>query len=193
MRNKVVIGVAGMPGAGKAIVVEVAKKLGYDVVVMGDVVRKETKQRGLEFTPENVGNVMLQLRKEDGPAVVARRCISQIEKAKSKIVIVDGIRSLYEVDAFRKHFAEFKLSAVHASPDTRFKRLSKRKRSDDPERWETFLERDWREFRVGLGSVIASADVMFVNEGRKEVLKKEVRSFLEKVTKNGSSKCAHRS
>lgn len=190
MKNKVVIGVAGMPGAGKAVIVEVAKKMGCGIVVMGDEVRAETKRRDLEPTPENVGKVMLKLRKEGGPAVVAKRCVPKIEKMKNKTIIIDGIRSVYEADEFQKHFAHFKLLAIHSSPETRFKRLFKRKRSDDPASWETFLERDWRELRVGLGSVIASADVMIVNEGERTELKREVQKLLEKVTKSERSKHA---
>jgi len=41
MNDKLVIGLAGMPGAGKSAVVAVAKANGYGVVVMGDVVREE--------------------------------------------------------------------------------------------------------------------------------------------------------
>ncbi len=193
MKDKVVIGVAGMPGAGKATVVEVAKKMDYEIVVMGNEVREETQRRGLEPTPENVGKVMLKLRQEGGPAVVAKRCAPKIEKADKKVVIVDGIRSLYEADEFKRHFPKFKLLAIHSAPETRFKRLFKRKRSDDPSGWETFLERDWRELHVGLGSVIASADVMIVNEGKRVELKKEVQGILENVTKNGRSKRTSRS
>jgi dephospho-CoA kinase len=185
MRNKVVIGVAGMPGAGKATVVEVARKLDYGIVVMGDEVREETRRRSLEPTPENVGKVMLQMRQEEGPAAVAKRCIPKIEASRNRVVVVDGIRSLYEADAFKKYFPRFKLLAIHASPETRFRRLFRRKRSDDPERWETFLERDWRELRVGLGSVIASADVMIVNEGKRVELREEVEGFMENVKKSG--------
>ncbi|UCH31411.1 MAG: flagellar hook-basal body complex protein FliE [Candidatus Bathyarchaeota archaeon] len=184
MSNKIVIGVAGMPGAGKSIVVEVARKMGFGIVVMGDEIRKETENRNLGPTPENMGKVMLELRQENGPAIVAKRCISRIKSTTKKVVIVDGVRSLYEVDEFQKHLPQFKLLAIHVSPETRFKRLFKRKRSDDPAKWEIFLERDWRELRVGLGSVIASADVMIVNEGKKVDVKKEIQNFLESVMKN---------
>jgi len=190
MKNKIVIGVAGMPGAGKATVVEVARKMGYGVVVMGDEVREETKLRNLEPIPENVGKVMLEMRKEGGPAAVAKRCIPKIEKMKNKVVIIDGIRSLYEADEFKKNFPKFKLLSIHSSPETRFKRIFKRKRSDDPAKWEMFLERERRELRVGLGSVIASADVMIVNEGKRGELRTEVQKFLEKVAKSGRAKRA---
>ena len=41
--EKIVVGLTGMPGSGKSLVVSVARLEGYDVVVMGDIVRQETK------------------------------------------------------------------------------------------------------------------------------------------------------
>ena len=181
MNPKLVIGVAGMPGAGKAVIKTAAESMGYAVVIMGDEIREETKRRGLEPTPENIGKIMLQLRKEEGSTAVAKRCTSKIEKAKTDLVFVDGVRSLAEVEEFKKHFAGFALIAVHSSPETRFQRLSRRKRSDDPEGWVVFSQRDMRELSVGQGAVIALADYMIVNEGTYEEFKTEVRSVLEAV------------
>jgi len=183
MKQKVVIGVAGMPGAGKAAIKKTAEEMGYSIVVMGDEIREETRRRGLEPTPENIGKIMLQLREEEGSPVVAKRCTHKIAEAKSNIVFVDGVRSLYEVNEFRKHFSCFTLIAVHSSPETRFQRLFRRRRSDDPNGWEVFLERDLRELSVGQGSVIAIADHMIVNEGTLEEYKIKVREVLEAVIK----------
>jgi len=148
---------------------------------MGDEIREETKRRGLEPTPENIGKTMLRLREEEGPTAVAKRCIPKIEKAKTDTVFVDGVRSLDEVEEFKKHFAGFSLIAVHSSPETRFQRLSRRKRSDDPRGWDVFSQRDLRELSVGQGDVIALADYMIVNEGTYEEFNAEVRSVLEAV------------
>lgn len=181
MKEKKVIGIAGMPGAGKAVVKEIIQKMGYPVVVMGDVIRDEVKRRGLESTPENLGFVMLKLREEEGPAVVARRCIPQIRDAKENVIVIDGIRSSHEVKEFKKHFPFFTLVAIHASPETRFTRLSQRKRGDDPKTWKTFKERDYRELSVGLGDVIAIADHIIVNEEGKDQLRKQFNRFLTSV------------
>jgi len=182
MKQKTVVGVAGMPGAGKTVITRVAKEKGYSIVVMGDEVREETKRRGLEPTPENVGKIMLKLREEEGPTVVAQKCIPKIANASADIVLVDGIRSLNEVDKFKKSFPQFTLISVHSSPDTRFGRLFRRKRSDDPEGWEVFLERDLRELSVGQGNVIAMADHMIVNEGILEEFKAKIQEVLEAAT-----------
>lgn len=181
MSDKTIIGVAGMPGAGKATVVDVAEAMGCGIVVMGDEVREETRSRKMALTPENVGAVMLELRQEEGPAAVANRCIPRMENMKTDVIVVDGIRSLFETAAFKKHFGAFILLAIHSSPETRFKRLFKRNRSDDPANWKVFAARDQRELRVGLGNVIASADVMIVNESSRARLRRSVRAFFGKV------------
>ena len=183
MKQKMIVGVAGMPGAGKAVVSRVAKEKDWTLVVMGDVIREETRNRGLEPTPENIGKIMLKLREEEGAAVVAKRCLPKIAEANSDMVLVDGIRSLAEMYEFEKNFPQFILTAVHSSPETRFARLSRRKRSDDPGGWGVFVERDLRELSVGQGSVIALADYMIANEGTLEEYKVRIREVLEAVVK----------
>ena len=179
--DKLVIGLAGMPGSGKSLVVDTARELGYAIVVMGDVIRQETLKRGLELTPQNVGKVMLELRKESGNYVIAQKCVPKIKEQGSPKVLVDGLRSLFEVDIFKEHFAKFSLVAVHASPQTRFSRLSNRRRSDDPAEWKVFQERDMRELGVGLGNVIAMAEHMIVNDNSFEHAKAKVKESLERI------------
>ena len=55
MKRQKIIAVVGMPGAGKAVVSKAASSHGIPVMVCGDVVREETKKRGLASTPENTG------------------------------------------------------------------------------------------------------------------------------------------
>jgi dephospho-CoA kinase len=185
MHDKVVIGVAGMPGAGKGAFRRVVQRLGYPVVIMGDEVRQEVKRCRLKATPENLGKIMLQLREVEGQAAIAKRCISKVKNAEERVVVVDGIRSLHEVEEFKKHFPNFTLVALHTSPKTRYKRLSRRRRSDDPENWVTFMQRDRRELNVGLGAVIASANHMIVNEGTLVQLRKKIRQVLKEVLGDG--------
>jgi len=179
--DKLVIGLAGMPGSGKSVVVDVAREMGYAIVVMGDVIRQETLKRGLELTPQNVGKVMLELRKESGTYVIAQKCVPKIEEQRGPKVLVDGLRSLFEADIFKEHFTKFSLVAVHASPQTRFSRLSTRRRSDDPSEWKVFQERDMRELGVGLGNVIAMAEQVIVNDNSFEHVRAKVRESLERV------------
>jgi dephospho-CoA kinase len=179
--DKIVVGLAGMPGSGKSLVVGAARELGYSIVVMGDAIREETMKLGLELTPQNVGKVMLQLRADGGTTVVAQKCIPKIESQESNKILVDGLRSLHEVDAFKAHFAKFSLVAVHASPEARFNRLFNRRRSDDPSGWTVFHERDMRELSVGLGNVIATAEQMIVNDNVVEEVKAKFAEALRRI------------
>lgn len=179
--NKLVIGLTGMPGSGKSLIVEAARQQGYDIVTMGDVVREETAKRELELTPLNVGKVMLELRATGGVGVIAEKCMSKIlEKPKNKLV-VDGLRSYFEAEVFKKHLNNFVLLTVHSSPKVRFDRLSTRGRSDDPKTWEVFHERDMRELGVGIGHAIALAEHVLVNHGTKEELTTQAVEFLRRI------------
>jgi dephospho-CoA kinase len=179
--EKRVVAIAGMPGSGKSLAINVALQKGYDVVVMGDEVREEVKRRSLPPTPDNIGRIMLEMRRTEGEAAIAKRCVPKIEKTMKTKVVVDGIRSLAEVDWFRKHFRKFTLIAVHSSPETRFRRLFYRERSDDPKNWEIFEERDLRELSVGLGNAIAMAEYVIVNEGELKSAKDDIKETLRKV------------
>jgi dephospho-CoA kinase len=179
--DKLVVGLGGMPGSGKSLVVETARELGYDIVAMGDMVREQTRLRGLEPTPANIGKVMLELRAESGNYVIAQKCIPNIEEQKSSHVLIDGLRSLHEADIFKEHFASFTLVAVHSPPQVRFERLRIRGRSDDPPNYEVFHERDMRELGVGLGNVIAMAEKILVNDNSIEGFKALVKENFGRI------------
>jgi dephospho-CoA kinase len=194
-----VIGVTGLPGSGKSVVSRVAKKLDIPIVRMGDVIRDESKKRNQE-----TGEVAVQLRKEYGEFVVAERCVKTVTnyfnkeknshsvktpKYKCKIFMIEGIRSQYEVEIFKKYFKNFKIIAVHSTPKTRFKRLKRRMRPDDSKEESDFLIRDNRELNFGIGNVIATADYMVVNEGPLKKIKGIIRSILEnEMQSNGKGK-----
>jgi len=177
---KNVIAISGMPGAGKAVASQAGKQLGFDVYVLGDVIREETEHRGLDPTPQNMGAVMLDIRAKEGPAVVAKRLLVKIEQSKASTVIIEGVRSLHELNEIRTKYELIPL-AIHASPKTRFHRLLSRNRSDDPKTWDTFQERDFRELDVGLGHVLALADVVLVNEGNIPELQLAFKNAMSKL------------
>jgi len=179
--NKVIIGITGMPGAGKGVFRRTIQRLGYPFVIMGDEVREEVKRRELKPTPENLAETMLNLRKIEGSAAIAKRCILKLKNQPRQVVFIDGIRSLNEVEEFKKHFPMFILITIHASPKTRYQRLVRRRRSDDPTDWDTFMERDLRELGIGMGDVISVADYMIVNEGTIRQLKQKTLQFIKKV------------
>lgn len=160
--RRLAIVVAGMPGSGKSLLAEAARKLGIPIVSMGGAVRNEARRRGLKITPETLAQLSIQLRRARGPAAVAELTLRYLPPGD--VILIEGVRSLDEVEEFRKHFEKVIIVAVHSSPRTRFERLLARRRVDDPTSWEEFVERDRRELSFGLGEVIALSDYMLVNE-----------------------------
>ena len=167
-----------MPGAGKSTIALGLKSRGHEIINMGDAVRTEAKNRNLEPTSANLGQLMLELRQKNGPGAVAKLVKDQIENSKSGTIIIDGIRSNAEIDILRK-YGNVKLLAVHASTDTRFGFLQQRGRSDDPQSKESFDERDGRELGVGLSNSIAlSEEVINNNNKTRDEL---INTALEKI------------
>lgn len=175
-----IVAVTGMPGAGKSTATIGLVEKGWNLVVMGDVIREETRRRGLEPNATNTGEVMRLLRKERGQAAVADLCLEAIKESGASKVVVDGIRSMVEVETFRKE-GPVLLVAILASPHRRFELLKERGRNDDPLTLEMFSERDRRELDVGIGDAIALADETVSNQRMTTgMLEAEVASLVER-------------
>ncbi|MHA1863617.1 MAG: AAA family ATPase [Candidatus Thorarchaeota archaeon] len=178
---KIII-ITGMPGAGKSEVASAFHNAGIPLIIMGDVIRQETRNRGLETNPENTKKVMLELRELHGPGAVATRCLDGLCKHESDIIVIEGCRSIAEIDVFDDYAEEVIVVCVHTSPKIRYSRLQERNREDAPSNWEVFRERDIREVSVGLGAVIALSDIMLINEGTIDQIRKSSKELVEKLT-----------
>ena len=178
---KIII-ITGMPGAGKSEVANAFQNAGYPLIIMGDVIREETRNLGMEANPENTKKVMLDLREKHGPGAIAIRCLDGLCKQDSDIVVIEGCRSIAEIDVFDDYAEEVMIVCVHASPKIRFSRLQERNREDAPATWEIFRERDIREISVGLGGVIALSDIMLINEGTLDNIQNSSKELVAKLT-----------
>jgi len=182
-----IIAITGMPGAGKSTAAEALVKEGWTRIVMGDVIRSETKRRGLVPDAKNTGDVMKALRREKGESAVADLCLKAIAEAGADKVVVDGIRSMAEVETFRKK-ARVLLVAVDASPERRYEFLKERGRGDDPMTYDMFAARDRRELEVGIGKAIALADETVSNQhGTPHKLAADILKAVERWDRNAGS------
>jgi dephospho-CoA kinase len=176
---KIII-ITGMPGAGKSEVANAFHNAGFPLIIMGDV--KETRNRGLEANPENTKKVMLDLRESHGLGAIATLCLDGPHKQESDIIVIEGCRSIAEIDVFDDYAEEVIVVCVHASPKIRYSRLQERNREDAPSNWAVFRERDIRELSVGLGGVIALSDIMLINEGTIDKIRKSSKELVAKLT-----------
>jgi len=177
-----VIGVVGLPGSGKSEAAEVAADVGVPVVTMGDVIREECRERGLDPATDH-GTVAKALREENGPGAIAERSLPIIERERedSETVLVDGIRSDVEVAAFRDAFGEsFVLVEISAPFDVRAERLDLRGRDASVEEGgESLEERDERELGFGMGEAMEMADVTVANTDSLALFQRRIRTLLE--------------
>ena len=173
-----VMGISGLPGSGKSLVSEIATKKGAVVVSMGDIIREEAKKRG-ESSKETATN----LRKEHGKYIVAQLTVEKIkqmiEDNIATTIIVEGIRSPFEVKMFKENFDNFIILSIFANPDLRFKRLQQRNREDDSKNYDDFQKRDQMELDFGIGEVISLSDKIIINETDLESYEKEINEFLD--------------
>jgi len=176
---KQLILIAGMPGSGKTTVARIIGEHGFKVVSMGDAIREEAEARGVGGDIVSMSRFMVELRRELGDDAVARLVDRKIEKSDSDIIVVDGLRSLKEVEYFKSKGYCLKLMGVLAPISLRYSRLSSRSRPDDPRVLRELEERDRVELSVGLGDVLALSDVYVLNDGSLKDLEEAVESKLQ--------------
>ena len=175
-----VIGTVGLPGSGKGEFANVAEEMDVPVVTMGDIIRGECRDRGLD-PAEHHGRVAQDLRAENGPTAVAEASLPYVEAAleNADTVLVDGIRSDDEVDVFEERFGdEFTLVSVEAPFEARRERLDERGRDNVGEGGESLAERDERELGFGLGTAMDRADRTIENTGTLAAFREQVWEVL---------------
>jgi dephospho-CoA kinase len=162
-----IVALTGMPGAGKTTVANHLAQKGIPLLIMGDVVREAAQNDGLEPTSDNLSKLMLRLREKNGPEAIAFLVANKIKNMKHEnkefgVVIVDGVRSLAEIQVLRS-VGKVKLLAIHGSTLTRYSHIRERARSDVPSNIGEFDKRDKVEMGVGISDAIALADETISN------------------------------
>jgi dephospho-CoA kinase len=177
-----VIAFAGMPFSGKSEAASIAKEMNIPVIRMGDFIWEETKSKGLKLNDYNIGKTADEMRKKYGMDIWAKKTLEKINSIKKcKILIIDGIRNIEEIETFEKELGNnFLLIALQVTDEIRYKRAINRGREDDSKDLKLIKERDKRELSWGLGNVIASADIVMTNQGSIDEFKKRIKKILIK-------------
>ena len=151
---------AGMPGAGKEEFLTAGMDAEVPFIRMGDVVRECYASSGAESKGLSVGEYAGGERKAFGPDIWSKRVM---ERVHSDLCIIDGCRSMDEINSFRRLGGDVYIIGIHAPRMTRYERLVKRGRDDAPADIAAFDERDNRELSWGVGNVLALCDHMINN------------------------------
>ena len=181
-KSPVVIGLAGLGGAGKGEVKELllAHRRGI-TIHLRTIVEEELARAGRPVTNQSLREEATRLRELEGPAALATRASPKVLAALDtySTVVVDSIKSADETRVFRATLpARVVVLAVLARPQLRFERLAARGLPWDMHDRASFDWRDQVESGWGTGDAVAQADYRIVNEGTREELAEKVRAFL---------------
>lgn len=170
--------IAGMPGAGKEEFLNVVVRRGIPFIRMGDLVRELYPQRGPEDADLDMGQFASIERERYGYNIWAKRALERME---GDVYLIDGCRSLEEVDAYRGLSDDVDVVAIHTSPGVRYRRLVARGRDDAPRNIEEFEARDSREMGWGLSDTIVLSDHLIVNEGTLDEFRDSANALLDRM------------
>lgn len=174
------VGLTGTNAAGKGEVAKLLAAQGYGYASLSDVLRGELSRRGLEATRDNLIRVGNGLRADGGADVLARRAAARLGPGR---FVVDSIRNAAEV-AYLRGLGDFLLVAVDAPLELRFERARRRGRNESAATLEEFRAKEAEELRGGpagqqLEACLRLADVLIVNDGTLDELKRKLEEALE--------------
>ena len=175
--KKKIFAFVGMPGSGKNEAIKcLQEKYSAPMLYFGTITFELLEKENLPLNYKNEHQMREKLRKEFGMEAYAILNLPKINDLlkKNKVVLIDGLATWSEFKLLQKEYGDsFKIVAVCASPETRFKRLAKKKRASIKD-WTDFQKRDYTEIEMAeKGGPIAIADYTIVNEGSlKELCKK---------------------
>ena len=173
-----IIGLTGKNASGKGEAAEYLKKKSFTYYSLSDEIRLELKKQGLPETRQNLIVTGNRIRENEGPSALAKR----IKEKISDKSIIDSIRNPKEVEELRS-LPEFRLIAVDAPVDIRFKRAMARGRNENALTLEDFKKMEEKENSNDpkaqqLNSTIQLADINITNNGSVKELHEKIRIVL---------------
>lgn len=186
-----------MTGAGKSICVNyLTEKYGWPVVHFGSVVYEEVQRRGLDNVKDEIA-VREDMRKKEGPAVIAKHAAKKADELLDKgseVVLFDGLYSWTELKYLSAKYGDSLVTISVLTPKAlRRQRVLERKDEHRDYTLAQLIKREIAEIEnLEKGGPIAYADYMLVNDdtiesltGKLENIIKEI--ILEVLSKNQSN------
>lgn len=163
-KQKTIIAIVGLPGAGKSEAADFFREKGLPSVSFGKVINDYIDKHKLGHTEEVHNKLRVELRQKYGMEAFAVLNEKKIKEAltNSMIVLIDGLRSWEEYLFLKKRFPSVRIYvlAVFADKQIRYERSAKRKY-----RSNVFGEQRDIDELIGanMGATIAYADFTIKN------------------------------
>ena len=182
MVTKTIIGLVGMPASGKSLVADyITKKHGTLHIKTHEFIWNFLKARGIKPDEDTSMMAALYIWAEYGDLPLADWVSKQIQKSKSKFIVIDSLRTTEEARIFKNKFKDnFHIVAVLARPQIRFDRQAKRARFGPLTKLEQRM-RDREELRLGVGDLMASAEHYIDANPGVEKIKPRIDALLKEL------------
>lgn len=144
MVDKTIIGLTGPFGSGCTYIAHnFFEAAGYNYISLSDILR-DMGEEVASLTRTELQNFGNQLRKENGPGILAEKALEKIKDGAEKKWVIDSIRNTHEIELLKKATGTFFLLATWADQDVRWKRVESRYKRNRVE-FEQDDARDSRE------------------------------------------------
>jgi dephospho-CoA kinase len=153
-----------MPGAGKSdLAIALRQASGAAIGHLSQVIRRALVARGQGDTPADYARMAAGLRAAEGEGVLVRHALRALSLAdNTQVVVLDSLRTEAEYQEALSLSDRVLLVAVHADRERRFARM--RSRSGPQLQAEAdLLRQDLENLRLGVGTLMAVADLMLPN------------------------------
>lgn len=180
-KQDIIVGIVGLPGAGKTEATEFFKSKEVPTVHFGQVT-EEVKKRGLEHIESNTQSIRDELREKYGMEALAKLNKDAITNAldQKKIVVLENMHSFEEYEYLKEVFPHAKVVIIglFAQKQTRYTRVKNR-----VDRNKLYgEERDINELiKTNLGPTFGFADYMVINDGTKQDLYNQLEAIYREI------------
>lgn len=173
------IGITGKIGSGKDTVAEILEKKGYKHISLSNILREDLKRQNKKITREELIKEGVIIRTKQGPQILAERAYA---KTKQNNTIYTSIGLVEEAEFLKKK--GIKIIYVDATPKTRFERIKKRNREQDPLTYKEFQKLEEEEakgknLKRNFNAMKKAANIILTNNTTMQ----ELEQKLEKITK----------
>jgi len=179
-RMKLVVGLAGSMGSGKTLACDHLKKTcsasqyRFSQVLMDLLARLH-----MPNTRENLQILGASLRREFGADVIINALKHDLEKDSSKIMTIDGVRFVNEVEMI-KQFPHSLVIFLEAPVEVRYGRcVARGEKGEGTITFEQFLESEKKETEKHTAEIKAIADKVIDNSGTKEELYRKIDKIIK--------------
>jgi dephospho-CoA kinase len=172
--------VAGPSCSGKSTFGRIARESEFEVLETTTVVKEQF--RALSRHGEDIIGFCVRLFHSAGEDVFARQNCARIidHGGDTRRLVCIGPRAAGEIRCFRETFEQVKVIGVFADASLRYQRGILRDRDDCARTLEAFIDRDMREYSMGLAALFSSSlDLLLLNNGSIKDFELAVRKELK--------------